>query len=78
MMMNLFQNFFLQDIYHYLQASIKLQSWVKVVGTVMQCNHNFLLCLGALIKQCNFFKLCLSDLPPPTLYNVKTLKTFWI
>ena len=40
----------------------------------MQYNHNFLLCLGALIKQGNFFKLYLSGLPPPTLYNVKTLK----
>ena len=43
----------------------KLQSWTKVLGTVMQYSHCFVI-LGSLIKQCILFEIFLQvSLPPP-------------
>ena len=49
--------------------SSKLQSWTKVLGTVMQYAY-FCVALGSLIKQCIFFKIFHSS-PYPTLYKLK-------
>ena len=59
------QHFFFQKIgEHYAQ----LQSWTKVVETVLQYSY-FLSFLGSLLKQCILFK---------TLYKAETRKKFWI
>ena len=42
-----------------------LQSWTKVLGTVLQYSY-FLLFLGSLLKQCSVFEIFLQfSLPPP-------------
>ena len=54
-------------------STVYLQSWTKVLGTVLQ--YSF---LGSLSKQYIFFENFFAVLPPPTLYKVETRKKFWI
>ena len=56
---------------------LTLQSWTKVLVTVMQYSY-FSVILGSFIKQCILFEIFLQFSLPPTLYKVETRKTFWI
>ena len=54
-----------------------LQSWTKVLGTVLQYSY-FSVISRFPIKTVHPFGNFLAVLPPPTLYKVKTRKKFWI
>ena len=54
-----------------------LQSWTKVLGTVLQYSYISVISRFPL-KTMHPFQNFLAVLPPPTLYKVETLKTFWI
>ena len=53
----------------------KLQSWTKVLGTVMQYLYFFVI-LGSVVKQCILFEIFLQFSLPPTLYKVEPRKNF--
>ena len=54
-----------------------LQSWTKVLGTVLRDSYFSVICRFPL-KTVHPFRNFLALLPPPTLYKVETRKTFWI
>ena len=54
-----------------------LQSWTKVLGTVLQYSDFSVISLFPL-KTVHPFRNFLAVLPPPTLYKVETWKKFWI
>ena len=54
-----------------------LQSWAKVLGTVLQYAYLSVICRFPL-KTVHHFRNFLALLPPPTLYKVETRKKFWI
>ena len=54
--------------------SVNLQSWTKVLGTVLQYSYFSRFPL----KTVHLFRNFLAVLPPPTLYKVETRKKFWI
>ena len=54
-----------------------LQSWTKVLGTVLQYSDFSVISLFPL-KTVHPFRNFLAVLPLPTLYNVETRKKFWI
>ena len=54
-----------------------LQSWTKVLGTVLQ--HAYVSVISRLpLKTVHHFRNLLALLPSPTLYKVETRKKFWI
>ena len=56
---------------------LSLQSWTKVLGTVLQFLY-FSVVSRFPLKTVNPFRNSLAVLPPPTLYKVETRKKFWI
>ena len=56
---------------------VDLQSWTKVLGTVLQYSY-FSVISRFPLKTMHPFQNFLAVLPPPTLYKVETLKKFWI
>ena len=56
---------------------VDLQSWTKVLGTVLQYSYISVISRFPL-KTMHPFQNFLAVLPPPTLYKVETLKKFWI
>ena len=54
-----------------------LQSWTKVLGTVLRDSYFSVICRFPL-KTVHPFRNFLALLPPPTLYKVETRKKFWI
>ena len=54
-----------------------LQSWTKVLGTVLQYSY-FSVISRFPLKTVHPFRNFLAVLPPPTLYKVETWKKFWI
>ena len=54
-----------------------LQSWTKVLGTVLQY-HIFLLFFGSLFKTVQRFRNFLAVLPPPPDTKLNLGKKFWI
>ena len=54
-----------------------LQSWTKVLGTVLQYAY-FSLISRFPLKTVRHFRNFLAVLPPPTLYKIETQKKFWI
>ena len=54
-----------------------LQSWTKVLGTVLQYSYFHVISRFPL-KTVHPFRNSLVVLPPPTLYKVETRKKFWI
>ena len=63
-------------IYSQFSRTRELQSWTKVLGTVLQYAYfpSFLVPL----KTVHHFRNFLAVLPPPTLYKIETQKKFWI
>ena len=57
--------------------SVNLQSWTKVLGTVLQYSY-FSVISRFPLKTVHPFRNFLAVLPPPTLYKVETRKKFWI
>ena len=60
-----------------LPAQGKLQSWTKVLGTILQYSY-YSVISGLPLKTVHPFRDFLAVLPPPTLYKVETRKKFWI
>ena len=54
-----------------------LQSWTKVLGTVLRDSYFSVMCRFPL-KTVHPFRNFLALFPPPTLYKVETRKKFWI
>ena len=55
----------------------QLQSWTKVLGTVLQYSY-FSVILGSLIKQCILFEIFLQFSLPPPYAKLKLGKKFWM
>ena len=55
----------------------ELQSWTKVLGTVLQCAYFFVISRFPL-KTMHHFRNFLALLPALTLYKVETRKKSWI
>ena len=55
----------------------ELQSWTKILGTVLQYSY-FSVISGFPLKTVHPFSNFLAVRPPPTLYKVETRKKFWI
>ena len=55
----------------------ELQSWTKVLGTVLQYSYFFVISRFPL-KTVHHFRNFLAVLSPSTLYKVETRKKFWI
>ena len=56
---------------------MKLQSWTKVLATVLQYSY-FSVTSRFPLKTVHPFRNFLAVLSPPTLYKVETRKKFWI
>ena len=54
-----------------------LQSWTKVLGTVLRYAY-FSVISRFPLKTVHHFRNFIAVLPPPTLYKVETRKKFWI
>ena len=54
-----------------------LQSWTKVLGTILQYSY-FLLFLGSLLKQCSVFEIFFQFSLPPPYTQLKLGKKIWI
>ena len=54
-----------------------LQSWTKVLGTVLRYSYFSVICRFPL-KTVHPFRNFLAVLPPPTLYKVETRKKVWM
>ena len=54
-----------------------LQSWTKVLGTVLKYSY-FLLFLGSILKQGSVFEMFLQFSLPPPYTKLKLGKKFWI
>ena len=57
--------------------SVNLQSWTKVLWTVLQYSY-FSVISRFPLKTVHRFRNFFAVLPPPTLYKVETRKKFWI
>ena len=54
-----------------------LQSWTKVLGTVLQYSY-FSVISQFPLKTVHYFRNFIAVLPPSTLYKVEIRKQFWI
>ena len=63
-------------LHHTDLVIIKLQSWAKVFGTVLQYSY-FSVISRFPLKTVHPFRNFLAVLPPPTLHKVETRKLFW-
>ena len=62
---------------NFITSWIQLQSWTKVLGTVLQ--HAYFSVISRFpLKTVRHFQNPLALLPSPTLYKVETRKKFWI
>ena len=62
---------------NFITSWVQLQSWRKVLGTVLQHAH-FSVISRFPLKTVRHFQNLLALLPSPTLYKVETRKKFWI
>ena len=64
-----------KKVFHYFFFYTHLQSWTKVLGTVLQYSYVSVILFSQFpLKTVHLFRNFLAVLPPPTLYKVETLK----